>query len=154
VERDYGKQEFATDGEWLLAWRDLANCCCWGGYPERGWILMSEIDALIVQQVLLHRAPSKVSTITAACNALAEDYGVTPETLRTYAHKGIPGRSKIARRMLNDYALAEAENFGAVAMVSAAKKNLLASIEEMSKAYRDSADILDSLRESLSKEKE
>lgn len=115
---------------------------------------MSEIDALIVQQVLLHRAPSKVNSITAACKALAEDYGVTPETLRTYAHKGIPARSKIARRILHDYAAAEAEEFSTVAKVSAAKKNLLNSIQEMSIAYRDSAKILDSLYESLVKEKE
>lgn len=110
---------------------------------------MSEIDPLIVQHVLLHRAPAKVNNITAACRVLAEEYGVTQETLRTYAHKGVPSRSKIGQQILHDYAKAEADNFSAISKVSAARENLINSIEEIVKAYRDSANMLESLRSSL-----
>lgn len=110
------------------------------------------VDKIIVQQVLMYRAPVDSIGISGACRALAKEYGVTPETMRTYAHKGIPGRSKIARRILLDFAAVEASQQEAVAKVSASKENLIKSIEEMTNAFESSANALRALKKTVLEE--
>ncbi len=110
------------------------------------------VDQIIVQQVLMHRAPVGVSSISGACRALASDYGVTPETMRTYAHKGVPKKSKIARRILMEFSEVEASQHSAVVKVSASKENLIKSIEEMTQAFESSAKTLRALKETVAEE--
>lgn len=110
------------------------------------------VDQVIVQQVLMHRAPSNVTTISGACRSLAKDYGVTPETMRTYAHKGVPGRSKIAKRILLDFAEVEASQYETVAKVSASKENLINSINEIAHAFESSAKTLRALKATVADE--
>jgi hypothetical protein len=110
------------------------------------------VDQIIVQQVLMHRSPIGVASISGACRALAADYGVTPETMRTYAHKGVPGKSKIAKRILMEFSEVEASQQSTVVKVSASKENLLKSIEEITHAFESSAETLRALRKTVAEE--
>ena len=110
------------------------------------------VDQIIVQQVLMYRAPIGVASISGACRSLAKDYGVTPETMRTYAHKGVPGKSKIAKRILMEFSEVEASQQSTVVKVSASKENLLKSIEEITDAFESSAKTLRALRQTVAEE--
>jgi hypothetical protein len=110
------------------------------------------VDQVIVQQVLMHRSPPGVTSISGACQVLAKEYGVTPETMRTYAHKGVPGRSKIAKRILLDFADVEASQYATVTKVSASKDSLIKSIDEIAHAFESSAKTLRALKETVADE--
>jgi hypothetical protein len=71
----------------------------------------SGIEPWMVQQVVLRKAPQEITSVTQACKIVAREYGVTPETLRCYASQGVPAKSKLVKRILQDYAIIEAENF-------------------------------------------
>lgn len=109
------------------------------------------VDGWLVQQVLMYGSPPSVTTITGACKLLAPKYGVTPETLRCYASKGIPSRSKIAKVMLDDYAKVEAQNNAEVLRIGKMEEELISSIERIAASFDQASKTLISLRNSIAR---
>lgn len=107
------------------------------------------VDGWLVQQVLMYKSPSNVTTITGACKVLAAKYGVTPETLRCYASKGIPSRSKIARIMMQEYADVEAANNAEIVKISKMEEELIHSIERIAGSFEHAGKTLIALKESI-----
>jgi hypothetical protein len=107
------------------------------------------VDGWLVQQVLMYKSPPEVTTITGACKSIAHKYGVTPETLRCYASKGIPSRSKIARIMLQEYADIEAVNNAELLKVHKMEEELIRSIERVAESFEHAGKTLIALKESV-----
>lgn len=111
------------------------------------------VDGWLVQQVLMFRSPADVNTISGACRALAKDYGLTPETLRCYASKGVPSRSKVARLFISQYADFEAKNNAQIQKINATERELIESIGRASAAFGEAAKSLSLLKESMMKDR-
>lgn len=107
------------------------------------------VDGYFVQQVLMHRSPKNVKSVTQACNLLASEYGVTPETLRCYASIGVPARSKIVKRMLDDYAKIEAANAQEIFKISKMEEELIASIGRVAESFMETGRTLLELQRSI-----
>jgi hypothetical protein len=107
------------------------------------------VDGWLVQQVLMHRSPPEVKTITEACKLLANGYGVTPETLRCYASSGIPERSKLVRKMLDDYAKVEAHNSSEIFKINEMENELLGSLARVAESFAEASRTLESLKNSI-----
>jgi len=107
------------------------------------------VDGWMVQQVLMYRSPREVNTITGACQVLAQKYGVTPETLRCYASKGIPSRSKIAKTILDEYAQIEAKNNAEMTRVLKMEEELVGSLGRVAQSFEEARKTLESLKSSI-----
>lgn len=117
--------------------------------PSKSYEAPATVDGWMVQEVLMFRSPPEVNTISGACKMLASDYGLTPETLRCYASKGIPSRSKVAKMFVAQYAEFEAKNNAQIDKINATEKELIDSIGRTSEAFKEAAISLSALRESL-----
>lgn len=103
-----------------------------------------------MHQLLIWKYP-QAKNVTEACKAAARDYGLTPETMRTYTYNGLGYRSKAYAKIASDVEDMKRYEQSGWRLVDESERKLADALEFHARTLRHVADQFASMKLSIEK---